>query len=165
MRITGPDPTPLIDVQNAVRAAIPEGEAPVALTASAFYYRHAPARNLRWSWAFAQMLLESDWGRSEVVTRRLNMAGIKVPATGEYRRYQTLEDGVIDHLDLLGVYTGLWLPQLHDPTRNTRLADSIHQRLGGYVTHSHHLNGIWAVPGDRYGQNIDRVWLTLVHSN
>lgn len=137
------------------------------------YKDHATAQGLHWSWLLAQSMLETDYGRSSVCRSHRNWAGIKPGPygdnTSQYRKYLTDEAGVIDHVSLMAVYCGIWVPGMVDPTRNERLPTIIeahHIRQGRpgvpYVLHTTELNGLWAVPGDNYAQNITRAWVELV---
>jgi hypothetical protein len=144
-------PTPPYDpavIQGRLQSII---DAPPQLLAAVVWYSQlAPTFGLRWDFALAQAIHETNYGRSPVCVERHNWAGIKVPGSGEYRTYRDHHAGISDHVALLAVYTGLWVPDMVDPTRNTRTPPF------AVAAHSEDLNGVWA-EGDRYAENIERV--------
>lgn len=131
-----------------------------------FAHEYAPTRNLNWSAVVAQCAHETNWLQSPVSYSHNNTAGVKLqpghPDGPGYRSYSSLEEGARDQIDLLAVYTGLWVPGMVDPSRNTRVRNYVYTRLGGrFARDMTDLNGIWAWPGNQYGQNVERVWLRI----
>ena len=132
------------------------------MAAIVWYFQLVPQYGLRWDFCLAQAALETSYSRSKVCVNSHNWAGIKIPSgqpsPGTYRVYPDDLEGITDHIHHLARYTGLWVPDTIDPTRNTRIPALLQQKLGvPYISDSTQLNGIWAVPGTAYAQNIEKI--------
>lgn len=155
-------------VQEA--SSLDEKHLPRLLEFASYAYELAPRRSIDWTVVLAQGCHESKWLQSPVSLTLNNTAGIKYgpnfpegSRASDYRSYATLRDGTADHIDLLAVYCGQWVPDMTDPTRNVRIRNLLWERLGGrYAEYLDDLNGIWAYPGTEYGQNVERVWNTIM---
>lgn len=169
LQITNPDLDAhyrLSEAQQRARSVV--GDVSRLMDFMVYAYELAPHRDIRWSVIVAQGIHETDWMRSPVSLDFNNTAGIKNgpfthPSTpSAYRFYNSIREGTQDHIDLLAVYCGTWVPDMPDTSRNTRVANIVYSRLGGrYALDLTDLNGIWAWPGTSYGQNIYRTWKRL----
>ena len=122
--------------------------------------------NIRADWAFAQAIHETggfmygglvqwDWN---------NYAGIG--ATGPTQpgeKFATAEDGVIAHYAHLACYASplhFDVPQCsiqYDPRHNHLIYNLLDLSYGSEATTWEDLNGVWAVPGTEYAQNIVKI--------
>jgi murein DD-endopeptidase MepM/ murein hydrolase activator NlpD len=116
------------------------------------YNRNAPTIGYDPNLAIAQSALETGWWTSPAYHNRHNMAGVGI--TGDNvlgPTWGTIEQGVQAHLALLNCYYGDGTDPWGQLTR---------MGFGGFTlskTILNDMNGVWAVPGLTYGDDIAQV--------
>ncbi|MFZ5814288.1 MAG: N-acetylmuramoyl-L-alanine amidase [Bacillota bacterium] len=120
------------------------------------YLRHGRRLGVRGDLAFAQALHETDYLRFTGIVKpeQNNFAGIgATDPSNPGASFATPEEGVLAHLQHLYAYAST--EPLPDGMAKVDPRFDLVQR--GSATHLYDLNGKWAVPGDGYGQAIDRI--------
>jgi hypothetical protein len=165
VHLFGVSSVPFAQVFNAIRVINPTFSPEWAVA----YFSESPIAGIRWEFALAQMLKETDYGRFTGIAQPEwnNPAGLGVTGgPGIGNRFPTKHDGVVAHLQHLIWY--LWsgkhadtpyctpLVDLRHTTRKTDTGKDFgeHKMFGNDITL---LNGKWATPGPTYGQDIAKL--------
>ncbi len=129
---------------------------PTAPRLASHYLRHARRLGLRGDIAFAQALHETNYFRygGLVQPEQNNYAGIGATGPGSPgATFATPEEGVLAHLQHLHAYASTE-PLPDDMPKVDPRYDLVNR---GSAPGLYDLNGLWAVPGQDYGQRIDRI--------
>lgn len=129
---------------------------PNAPDVAPFYLQHGERLGVRGDLAFAQAIWETNYFRFTgiVQPQQNNYAGIGATGPGQPgARFATPEQGVIAHLQHLYAYATTRPLPAGEPKVDPRF--DLVQR--GSAPNLYDLNGKWAVPGDGYGQGIERI--------
>ncbi|MFZ5827503.1 MAG: N-acetylmuramoyl-L-alanine amidase [Bacillota bacterium] len=129
---------------------------PNAPRLSSLYLRHGSRLGVRGDIAFAQALHETDYFRygGLVQPEQNNFAGLGATGPGNPgASFATPEEGVIAHLQHLYAYAST-APLPNTMAKVDPRFDLVQR---GSAPHLYDLNGRWAVPGEGYGEAIDRI--------
>ena len=125
------------------------------------YYEEAGREGIRPDIALCQALKETGFFAygGDVAPEQNNFCGLG--ATGNHEPGHSFPDirtGVRAHIQHLLVYTSKKMPKsaIVDPRYD--LVKQNRPDVYGSVTHWIGLNGVWAVPGKQYGEDIIRLW-------
>ncbi|HYF93754.1 MAG TPA: N-acetylmuramoyl-L-alanine amidase [Symbiobacteriaceae bacterium] len=129
---------------------------PAAPRVAALYLSLGRALGVRGDLAYAQALHETNWFRYGGLVRpeQNNYAGLGAAGPGQPgASFATPEEGVLAHLQHLYAYAATAPLPAGMPRVDTRF-DLVRRGSAPFLGD---LNGRWAVPGDTYGQSIDRL--------
>lgn len=122
-----------------------------------FYKRKGELLGIRWGYAVAQMILETGYLRfsGDVKADQNNFVGIGAIGGGvPGASFSTQEEGVLAHLEHLFAYASIEPLPTGIPKVDPRF-DLVKR---GSCPNWEDLNGIWAVPGLKYGEDIVKIY-------
>lgn len=125
------------------------------------YYVEAGREGIRPDVALCQALKETGFFGygGDVSPKQNNFCGLG--ATGNHEpgaRFATIELGVRAHIQHLLAYASAHRPQEAVVDPRYELVVQNHPEIHGKIQRWTGLNGVWAVPGTRYGQDILQIW-------
>ena len=126
-----------------------------------YYYEEAGREGIRPDIALCQALKETGFFAygGDVVPSQNNFCGLGTTGGGvRGAAFATPQLGVRAHIQHLLAYTSKDLPHTAIIDPRYRLIVENRPDIHGSVTRWTGLNGIWAVPGKTYGQDILRLW-------
>lgn len=126
-----------------------------------YYYEEAGREGVRPDVALCQALKETGFFNygGDVAPAQNNFCGLG--ATGNHEpgaRFATAQLGVRAHIQHLLAYSRMEQPSLTVNDPRYWLVVQNHPEIHGQITHWTGLNGVWAVPGRNYGQEILQLW-------
>ena len=125
------------------------------------YYEEADREGIRPDVAICQALKETGFFGygGDVDPKQNNFCGLG--ATGNHEpghSFETPQLGVRAHIQHLLAYTSTRPPKLAIVDPRYTLVRDFRKDVFGKATHWTDLNGVWAVPGKYYGQDILKLW-------
>jgi hypothetical protein len=125
-----------------------------------FYQKYGEILGIRWGYAVAQMIKETNYLRfgGDVKPEQNNFAGISAIGGVQGAAFATPEQGVIAHLEHLYAYASTSALPVSLPKIDPRF-DLVTR---GIAPNWEDLNGRWAVPGINYGQEIVIVYQQML---
>ncbi|WP_019542635.1 glucosaminidase domain-containing protein [Selenomonas bovis] len=126
-----------------------------------YYYAEAGREGIRPDVALCQALKETGFFAygGDVLPAQNNFCGLGTTGGGvRGAKFATPELGVRAHIQHLLAYASRELPAAPIIDPRYELIVREHPDIHGQITHWTQLNGVWAVPGKTYGQDILRLW-------
>ncbi len=126
-----------------------------------YYYEEAGREGIRPDIALCQALKETGFFAygGDVIPSQNNFCGLGTTGGGvRGAKFATPELGVRAHIQHLLAYASRELPSAPIIDPRYELIVTEHPDIHGQITHWTQLNGVWAVPGKTYGQDILRLW-------
>lgn len=126
-----------------------------------YYYEEAGREGVRPDVALCQALKETGFFNygGDVAPTQNNFCGLG--ATGKHTpgaKFATAQLGVRAHIQHLLAYSRLEPPRVKVNDPRYWLVVNNHPEIHGQITAWTGLNGVWAVPGKNYGQDILHLW-------
>lgn len=126
-----------------------------------YYYEEAGREGIRPDIALCQALKETGFFAygGDVIPSQNNFCGLGTTGGGvRGAKFATPELGVRAHIQHLLAYASRELPATPIIDPRYELIVREHPDIHGQITRWTQLNGVWAVPGKTYGQDILRLW-------
>lgn len=125
-----------------------------------FYKMYGEILRIRWGYAIAQMIRETDYLRFSGVVKaeQNNFAGIGAVGNGvPGATFPSQEEGVLAHLEHLFAYASTEAL----PSGIEKVDPRFHLVQRGSCPNWEDLNGHWAVPGNDYGESVVRIYAEI----
>lgn len=126
-----------------------------------YYYEEAGLEGIRPDIAICQAIKETGtWNYGgDVVPEQNNYCGLGTTGGGVKGAYfDTPQLGVRAHIQHLLAYTSKEKPKLAIVDPRYELIEKFRPQIFGNIQRWTGLNGVWAVPGKQYGQDILKLW-------
>ncbi len=126
------------------------------------YYVEAGREGIRPDIALCQAIKETaTWAYGgDVVPEQNNYCGLGTTGGGVKGAYfDTPQLGARAHIQHLLAYTSKRLPKLEIVDPRYELIKKFRPQIFGKLTRWTELNGVWAVPGNHYGEDILQLWI------
>ena len=127
-----------------------------------YYYQEANVEGIRPDIAICQAIKETGaWNYGgDVIPEQNNYCGLGTTGGGvKGAFFDTPQIGVRAHIQHLLAYTSKNTPKLPVVDPRYELIQKFRPQIFGKITTWTGLNGVWAVPGKQYGQDILNLWL------
>lgn len=128
----------------------------------AYYYEEGKREGIRPDVAFAQALKETGFFRygGDVIPEQNNYCGLGTTGGGvKGEFFATPQLGVRAHIQHLLSYTSKRPPKVEIVDPRYELIQKFRPQIFGKLTKWTDLNGVWAVPGKHYGEDILNLWI------
>lgn len=126
-----------------------------------YYYQEAEREGIRPDIAICQAIKETGtWNYGgDVVPEQNNFCGLGTTGGGvKGAFFDTPQIGARAHIQHLLAYTSKTHPKLEIVDPRYELIEKFRPQIFGKITTWTGLNGVWAVPGKQYGQDILNLW-------